>query len=253
MSYDLMVFDVSEAPRSLKAFMDWYGKQTEWQESHGYNNPKVPAAALRSWFREIIKTFPPMNGPLASNDPDDPRTTDYSLGRSVIYAAFAWSKAEAAYEAVKRLADKHKVGFFDVSGEGGDIWLPANGWKFSCEAKDDIPLPLDESFEEVLNQLNARRNSFFVLEHDNNYIQCGGGKDGCTVEFRIYDRPNKFHHCVVAYAGESDNAASIKMSGGTVKVRKSEILTPLDAAELFALFWRGKKFPKKYHVREKEL
>jgi hypothetical protein len=124
LSYDLMVFDATAAPRRRKEFMVWYAQQTEWAESHGYNNPEVPAPDLRAWFQDIIKTFPPMNGPLASEDTDDPKVTDYSLGRSVIYAAFAWSEADAAYHAMRELAERHRVGFFDVSAESGDIWQP---------------------------------------------------------------------------------------------------------------------------------
>jgi hypothetical protein len=123
-SYDLMVFDPAVAPSGRRAFMEWYKQQTQWTESHGYNNPDIPASSLRAWFQEMMKTFPPMNGPLASDDPDDPRVTDYSLGRCVVYVAFAWSQADAAYSATKNLAAKHHVGFFDVSSDQGDIWLP---------------------------------------------------------------------------------------------------------------------------------
>ena len=88
MSFDLMVFAAAAAPRTPKAFMGWNAKQTGWTGSHGYNNPEIPAAVLQAWFREIINSFPPMNGPLASDDPDDPNVADYSLGRSVMYGAF---------------------------------------------------------------------------------------------------------------------------------------------------------------------
>jgi hypothetical protein len=124
LSYDLMVFDAAVAPRGGKAFIDWYEQQTQWTETHGYNAPDVSTAPLRAWFQEIIKTFPPMNGPLASDDVDDPKVTDYSVGQSVIYCAFAWSQAEPAYDQVKRLAAKYRVGFFDVSSNASDIWLP---------------------------------------------------------------------------------------------------------------------------------
>jgi hypothetical protein len=50
--------------------------------------------------------------------------TDYSIGRSVIYAAFAWSQAGAAFETMSRLADKHRVGFYDVSSDQGEIRFP---------------------------------------------------------------------------------------------------------------------------------
>jgi hypothetical protein len=125
MSYDLMVFDPAAAPGERKAFLAWFRQQTRWTETHGYNNPDVPTPALRAWFMEMIRWFPPMNGPLASDDVDDPRVTDYSVGETVIYAAFAWSQAGAAYERVKELAAKHGVGFFDLGSD--DIWLPAPG------------------------------------------------------------------------------------------------------------------------------
>jgi hypothetical protein len=123
-SYNLMVFDAAAAPRGRNAFTAWYERQTQWTETHGYNDPDVPTPALRGWFREMIGSFPPMNGPLASDDPDDPKVTDYSLGQSVIYAAFAWSQADSAYQRMKELAAKHHVGFFDVSSTDGEIWLP---------------------------------------------------------------------------------------------------------------------------------
>ena len=124
MSYDLMVFDAETAPREREAFISWYDRQTRWDESHGYDDPQVTTPELRAWFEEMIQTFPPMNGPLASDDPDDPHVTDYSVGRSVIYAAFAWSQAEVAHQRMGELAAKHGVGFFDVSSEDGSTWFP---------------------------------------------------------------------------------------------------------------------------------
>lgn len=124
MSYDLMVFDPSAAPRERTAFMAWYQQQAQWSEPHDYNDPEAPSERLRAWFREMIETFPPMNGPLARNDDDSPKVTDYSLGSSVIYAAFAWSEAEMAYHRMFVLAARHHVGFFDVSSAVGDLWFP---------------------------------------------------------------------------------------------------------------------------------
>jgi hypothetical protein len=124
MSYDLMVFDPLAAPRNREDFLSWYDAQTQWTEQHTYDDPKITTPALASWFAEMSRTFPPMNGPFASDDFDNPMVTDYSVGQSLIYAAFAWSQAEAAFETVDRLAAKHAVGFFDVSGEEGIIRFP---------------------------------------------------------------------------------------------------------------------------------
>src|SRR5262249_2766257 len=149
------------------------------------------------------------------------KVTDYSFGRSVIYASFAWSEAESAYKEVKELAARHGVGFFDASGDEGDIWWPVSEWKLTCEARGEGPLPLDLAFGEVLDKLDPKKNSFYLLEHDKgNYMQCGGSKAACTVEFRIYDGPKKYKHYVVGHADGSKQAASAKMSEGVVNVQK---------------------------------
>jgi hypothetical protein len=124
MSYDLMVFEPSSAPRGRAEFMQWYEKQTQWSEGHSYNDPQVASSALHRCFQEVIQFFPPMNGPLAVDDPDNPRVTDHSIGREVIYSAFAWSCMEEAHATMRGLAIKHEVGFFDVSAQEGEILFP---------------------------------------------------------------------------------------------------------------------------------
>lgn len=131
MSYDLMVFEKTKAPKTREEFMKWYEKQTMWEEEHNYQSVNVTSPALKEFFLEMIKTFPPMNGEFAPDDNAflenenlESRLTDYSIGYDVIYAGFAWSVAEEAYGIMRELAEKHKVGFFDVSGSSGDIILP---------------------------------------------------------------------------------------------------------------------------------
>ncbi len=119
-----MVFDPAIAPRSRDEFLRWYDDQTAWDEGHSYDDPQVTTPLLAAWFAEMSEAFPPMNGPHASSDYDNPNVTDYSIGRSVIYAAFAWSVAELAFAEVDRLAVKHGVGFFDVSSNEGEIRFP---------------------------------------------------------------------------------------------------------------------------------
>jgi hypothetical protein len=249
-----MVFDTAAAPRDRKRFLSWCDEQSEWQESHGYNDPEIPAPALQQWFRAMIRSFPPMNGPLASDNPDDPKVTDYGLGRSVISAAFAWSEAEAAYKRVKDLAAEHGVGFFDVSGKEGDIWWPVPEWTLSCEARGDVPLPLDLTFGEVLSNLDGEHNSFFILGHEKgNYIQCGGSKTACTVEFRIYESPTQYKHYVVGHATGLREPASVKMSEGPVRVQEGEVLSAVEAGRLFDLFFAGQAFPEEFALRKKDL
>lgn len=134
MSYDLMVFEVTKAPKTKKEFMDWYEKLTEWEEDHSYDDISVASPALQSWYQEMRKSFPVMNGPDRASEEEmdadeesgEYRISDYSIARDAIYVSFSWSQAEAAYQTMRTLANKHKVGFFDVSGKGGDIILPGD-------------------------------------------------------------------------------------------------------------------------------
>ncbi len=126
MSYDLMVFEPSAAPKSEDEFMEWYDEQTEWSEDHNYQDHTVASKALQNWYMEMIKEFPPMNGPLASRDNDDhPGLTSYSIGRYVIYSGFSWGMVEEAYSKVRELATKYSVGFFDVSSGDPEIIFPS--------------------------------------------------------------------------------------------------------------------------------
>ncbi len=122
-SYDLMVFDPAVAPRDPSDFEAWYADQTRWAEGHSYDDPAVTSQPLQAWFHEMRGFFPPMNGPFAS-PLDNSTVTDHCIGRHVIYSAFAWSVAGAAYERMRTLARKHRVGFYDVSGQDGEVLFP---------------------------------------------------------------------------------------------------------------------------------
>lgn len=127
MSYDLAVFEVGAAPKGRADFLAWYRDQVAWKESHGYTSVEVTAPPLQAWLRDIVRAFPPMSGPLASSftdDEDETRRTEYSIGRTIIYACFAWSHSEDAYTGAFALAGKHGVGFFDVASPTQAVWLP---------------------------------------------------------------------------------------------------------------------------------
>ena len=83
----------------------------------------------------MIKIFPPMNGEFVPDDDAidndeelENHLADYCVGKEVIYIAFAWSVAEEAYESMLKLALKHDVGFFDVSGNGDIILSDGKSW-----------------------------------------------------------------------------------------------------------------------------
>jgi hypothetical protein len=127
MSYDLMVFDPTAAPRDPAGFFAWYLQVMKGEEEHNYDNPAVAAPVLQAWYREMIENYPAMNGPDAPKDDaayDDDRITGYMCATQAIYVDFRWSVAEDAYRDVFESARKHMIGFFDASGATGEVWGP---------------------------------------------------------------------------------------------------------------------------------
>lgn len=122
-----MVFRKEAAPTTRAKFMKWFNEQTQWTEEHDYQDPANTAPELRNWYMEMVQTFPAMNGPFASETDERSTVSEYNVGRDIIYVAFAWSVAEEAYKTMRELAEKHGVGFFDVSHDRGDILFPDNG------------------------------------------------------------------------------------------------------------------------------
>ena len=118
MSYDLMVFCPELAPARKRApFLAWYDQQSEWQEAHDYDDAAVFTPALRAFYTDLTQSFPPLTG-------DSEAGTDYTVGSALIYMSFEWDKVDQAHDAVVRLAGKHGIGFFDVSSDLAETWLP---------------------------------------------------------------------------------------------------------------------------------
>ena len=131
MSFDLLVFDLNVAPLGRDEFLDWFKIRSLWGEGHSYDDPKVSSRNLQNWFHEMIKSFPTLNGPYSEKITDygsdyfeNPRLADYSIGKDMIYIGFGWSVAEVAYIEAKKLANKHKVGFYNISDDDAEIIMP---------------------------------------------------------------------------------------------------------------------------------
>lgn len=126
MSFDLVAFDPHSAPRTKKAFLDWDQRcQDENQHLTPSDDPGSLTPALQAWFTEMIQSFPPLNGPLSDiKNVDNPTTTDYALDRTRVHACFRWSQAEAAYIHAMTLAEKHRVGMYNISSNEFDAWFP---------------------------------------------------------------------------------------------------------------------------------
>src|SRR6266478_1960492 len=102
-------------------------KLTEWEDPRGCYDPGICSPPLKAWYLDMIKEFPALNGPyakLADSDAESAAISEYNVAKHLIYVAFAWSMVEPAYESCFRLAARHGLGFFDVSGDEGAAWLP---------------------------------------------------------------------------------------------------------------------------------
>jgi hypothetical protein len=123
MSYDILAFDPAAVADA--DFPAWWEVQSQWSEDHSYDDPELTTVNLRSFYDELIRTFPPMNGAGAPTDEAlrrdarlESRMTDYSIGTSLIYGAFAWSQARTARVTFAALAAKHGVAVAMVSDDG---------------------------------------------------------------------------------------------------------------------------------------
>ncbi len=131
MSYDLMVFAAEAAPKKREAFLAWHEEQTELDEDHSYADPAVTSAALQAFYADIVQTFPalPLDERADEDEGDeeedeDMTDTDYTIGKAFIYMSFPWTRIDDAHATVTRLAGQHGVGFFDVSSDIAETWLP---------------------------------------------------------------------------------------------------------------------------------
>lgn len=116
-----MVFAPDAAPAKRAAFLDWYDEQTQWEGGHDYADPATAGPALQAFYAELAAQFAPLEG-----EDDAPADgTEYTIAPGLIYMSFYdWDRIDQAYDAVYRLAAKHELGFFDVSSDLAEVWLP---------------------------------------------------------------------------------------------------------------------------------
>ena len=70
MTYDILAFESDSVVEA--DFPAWWAEQSRWAENHSYDDAAVTSPLLNRFYKELIQTFPPMNGP------DSP--TDVELG-----------------------------------------------------------------------------------------------------------------------------------------------------------------------------
>jgi hypothetical protein len=119
-SYDLVAFDPSIAPRDPEAFKAWF-----MAEKATYDGWPALSPALARFFDAMRAHYRSLNGPdVVGDDEDFDLVADYSFSPAVIVACFSWKKAEEVYPLFRKLAVETDVGFYDLSANDGEIHFP---------------------------------------------------------------------------------------------------------------------------------
>ena len=128
MSYDLLIFEPDSA--TDEDFPQWWDRVSRWEEPHHYDSIERATPAIRAFYRDLIRIFPPFNGPDAlSDDEVDARlaqglpVADYTIGADYIYISVGWSDANALVKIVGQMAWTQRLAVAYVS-EDSSIFRP---------------------------------------------------------------------------------------------------------------------------------
>ena len=129
MSYDILIFESGAV--TDEDFPQWWDRVSRWEEQHRYDSIECATPAIRSFYRDLVRTFPPFNGPDAlSDDEVDARlaqgfpVADYTIGEDLVYVGVSWSAADTLVTTVSELAWTHRLAVAYVSDEGAIVRPP---------------------------------------------------------------------------------------------------------------------------------
>jgi hypothetical protein len=139
MSYDLMVFDPAGPPSDRLGFLNWYAEVARMGDGKLTSDPATTGPALQAWYRDMIREFPAVNGPDAtgSADMDNVKRTEYRFTEKAIIASFQWEASRHALRQAGKVARRHSVGLFDVSGETGAVWAPTSKGHYALTHRNE--------------------------------------------------------------------------------------------------------------------
>ena len=129
MSYDLLIFEPDSA--TDEDFPQWWEQVvSQWGEPYDFSTIDGSTPAIRSFYRDIIRTFPPINGPdalteeeLEEREAEGLPVADYTIGADYIYVSVGWSDADTLVKIAGQMAWTQRLAVAYVS-EGGTIFRP---------------------------------------------------------------------------------------------------------------------------------
>ena len=128
MSYDLLIFEPDST--TDEDFPQWWEQVSRWEEPRDYDTTEGSSPAIRAFYRDLIRAFPPFNGPDALSDAElEGReeqglpVADYTIGADYIYIGVGWSDANALVKIVGQMAWTQRLAVAYVS-EDSSIFRP---------------------------------------------------------------------------------------------------------------------------------
>ena len=127
MSYDLLIFEPDSATDD--DFPRWWEQVVaQWDEPQGFSTIDGSTPAIRSIYRDLIRTFPPFNGPdalseeeLEERENEGLPVADYTIGADYIYISVGWSDANALVKIVGQMAWTQRLAVAYVSEDSSII------------------------------------------------------------------------------------------------------------------------------------
>ena len=128
MSYDILIFEPDAV--TDEDFPQWWEQVSRWEELRDYDTTEGSTPAIRAFYRDLIRAFPPFNGPDALSDAElEEReakglpVADYTIGADYIYIGVGWSDANALVKIVGQMAWTQRLAVAYVS-EDSPIFRP---------------------------------------------------------------------------------------------------------------------------------
>ena len=129
MSYDILIFEPDSA--TDEDFPQWWKQVvSQWDEPHDFSTIEGSTPAIRSIYRDLIRTFPPFNGPdalteeeLEEREVEGLPVADYTIGADYIYISVGWPDANALVKIVGQMAWTQRLAVVYVS-EDSSIFRP---------------------------------------------------------------------------------------------------------------------------------
>lgn len=262
MSYDIVVFDPAAVTDS--AFPDWYERQAEWSEEHGYMDSAVTTPELRAFYTELIEEFPAMNGPDAPDyetlEPEvEARLTDYSIGEKIVCGAFSWPQARRAETVVRELAARHNVAVAWVSDASRTMPITRPREAGSTHSITNLAgasfLGAGETlqgFQSMFSHLDVSTRGLQPLGQDELFIQAAGSADRLCVEIRAEVDGVVDLHVIgrpPARSGEGPPDVVIPFGSHSTRVYENEVFDGAEAAVLFFRYYESGDVPAGFSLR----